>query len=78
MSIDTILKELEEVPQDRLDDLYAVIQSFRINSQKKERNVRKILSFSGAFAEWSNNDFEDFQLHTKEARKELFSRDVTL
>jgi hypothetical protein len=40
ISIDTILNELKEVPADRMDELYTLIHSFRINTKKTE-NLRK-------------------------------------
>ena len=78
VTIDTILKELKNVPVDRMDELYAMIHSFRINT-KKNKNVReKILSFSGYLADMSEPDFEDYERHTKETRNALFSRETDL
>jgi hypothetical protein len=71
ISIDTILNELKKVPADRMDELYAMIHSFRINTKKTENLCEKILSFSGSLADMSETDFKDFERHTRETRNDI-------
>jgi hypothetical protein len=76
--MDAILKEIEKVPDDRLDDLFALIHSFQKQNETSENRSKQILSYSGAFKGMSKNEYEDFQRQIKETRNTLFIRDVTL
>lgn len=78
MTIDTIVKELRDVPVDRLDELYSIIHSFRMNSKGSDKKSKEILSFAGAFADMSEKDYNDFLQLTKDARTTLFDRDIKL
>lgn len=78
LTLNTILKELKNVPVDRLEDLYSIIHSLRANTKKSDRKSRKILSFAGAFDDMTENDFNDFINHTKQTRNNLFDRDINL
>lgn len=78
LTLNTILKELRNVPIDRLEDLYSIIHSFRANTKKSDKRREKILSFAGAFGELPEKDYNDFLQHTKNTRDNLFDRDVNL
>ena len=78
LTLNTILKELRNVPVDRLEDLYSIIHSLRATSKKSDRSSKKILSFAGSFADMSEKDFNDFLKHTKETRNNSFDRDINL
>ncbi|MCO5236288.1 MAG: hypothetical protein M9933_08470 [Chitinophagaceae bacterium] len=55
-TINAILRELKNVPVDKLEDLYSIIHSFRTNTKKAEKGNREILSFAGSFRDLSKND----------------------
>jgi hypothetical protein len=78
LTLNTILKELKNVPVHRLEDLYSIIVSFRVNTKKSEKASKKIMSFAGSFADMSDKDFNEFLNHTKDTRTNLFDRDVSL
>lgn len=78
LTLNTILRELKNVPVDRLEDLYSIIHSLRANTKKSDRTSKKILSFAGSFGEMSEKDFNDFLEHTKETRNNSFDRDIKL
>jgi hypothetical protein len=78
LTLNMILKELKNVPVDRLEDLYSIIHSLRSNTKKSRKRVKKILSFAGSFGDMANNDYNDFLNHTKETRNNLFDRDISL
>lgn len=77
-TLNTILKELKNVPVDRLEDLYSIIHSLRANTKKSDSVSKKILSFAGSFGDMSKKDFNDFLEHTKETRNNSFDRDIKL
>jgi len=72
-----ILKELKNVPANRLDEAYSYIHSL---TEKKETAALKdqILSFAGAFNDMDEKDYEDFVAETKNIRSTLFDREVSL
>ena len=77
LTLNTILKELRNVPVDRFEDLYSIIHSLKANTKKSDRTSKKILFFAGSFGAMSEKDFNDFSEHTKETRNNSFDRDTT-
>ena len=75
-TINTILKELKNVPVSKLDDIYAVIRSIKSNAKKAAATRRQILAFAGCFNDLSINDYNDFLEETKRIRSNLFDRDI--
>jgi hypothetical protein len=78
LTLNTILKELKNVPVDRLEDLYSIIHSLRANTKNSEKTSKKILSFAGSFGDMSVSDYNDFLKNTNETRNNLFDRDINL
>ena len=78
LTLNAILKELRNVPVDRLEDLYSIIHSLQANTKLSDRTSKEILSFAGLFGDMSEKDFNDFLEHTQETRNNSFNRDVTL
>jgi hypothetical protein len=77
-TINTILRELKNVPVDKLEDLYSIIHSFRTNTRKADKGNKEILSFAGSFGDLSKSEYSDFVKHTKQTRKNLFDRNINL
>ncbi|MEO5947142.1 MAG: hypothetical protein ABIP79_10040 [Chitinophagaceae bacterium] len=69
----TILKEIKDLPESRLEELYEFVHSLG-HSSKKEMNGKKILSFAGSFASLNKKDYAAFVADTKKTRKNLFNR----
>ncbi|CAN5233241.1 hypothetical protein BH20BAC1_BH20BAC1_20860 [soil metagenome] len=78
LTLNTILKELKNVPVDRLEDLYSIIHSLRANTKKSDKISKKILSFAGSFGDMTEKDYDDFLEQTKQTRNDLFDRDISL
>lgn len=78
LTLNTILKELKNVPVDRLEDLYSIIHSLRANTKKSDKRSKKILSFAGAFGDMSEEGYNDFLQQTKNTRSNLFERDIDI
>ena len=78
LTLNTIMKELKNVPVDRLEDLYSIIHSLRANTKKTEKASKKILAFAGSFSDMTENDYNDFLKLTKETRSKLFDREINL
>jgi len=72
------MKELKNVPVDRLKDLYSIIHSLRANTKKSDKTSRKILSFAGSFNDMTDKDYNDFLNQTKDTRNNLFDRDLNI
>lgn len=78
ITLNTILEELNDVPEDKLSELHNFINSLKISTKKSEKKRKKILSFAGAFNDISQNDYDDFVKETKKTRAELFEREIKL
>lgn len=80
LTFNTILKEMKDIPVDRLEEVYQLVHS--LNPNKKLYALgglrKKILSFSGAFSDMSSKDYADFLKQTKQARAKLFDRKIVL
>ena len=78
MTFNSILKELKDLPSDKLEELYQYIHSLNPKKKGSEQLRKKILSFAGAFSEMSKKDYKDFLKQTKKTRTKLFNRNVDL
>lgn len=78
LTLNTILKELKDVPVNRLEELYQFVQSLTPTAKQKESLRKKVLSFGGAFSDMSKKDYTDFLNQTKKARARLLDRTIDL
>ena len=79
LTINAILKDLKDVPESRLEELFQFIQSLSKQSKltaKSESLRKKILSFGGAFNDMSTKDYVEFVNQNKKVRSDLFSRNA--
>ena len=78
LTLNTILKEMKDVPVNRLEELYQLVHSMSASNKKKVSLRKKILSFGGAFSDMSSEDYSDFLDQTKKSRSKLFDRSFDL
>lgn len=78
LTLNTILKELRNVPVDRLEDLYSIIHSLRANTKKSDKKSKRILSFAGSFGDMTDTDYNDFRNQARDTRATLFDRDIKI
>ncbi len=78
LTLNTILKEIKNVPVSRLDDLYSFINLLKINTKGSDKNRKKILSFAGSFSDMSQEDYDDFIKESVRTRNDLFDRNTNL
>lgn len=78
LTINNILKEIKDVPSNRLEELYQFVNSLKPAAKKTSETKKKILSFSGIFADMDDKDYMDFVIHTKTTRTELFDRKIEI
>ena len=79
--LNTILKEMKDVPVSRLEELYQFVHSLTPATKATRNDAelrKKILSFAGAFSGMSKADFTDFVNKTKKTRATLFDRKIEL
>jgi hypothetical protein len=77
-TLNTILKEIKDVPVNRLEELYQFVHSLTPKTKQTESLRKKILSFGGAFSDMSNKDYSDFLNQAKKTRTQLFDRNIDL
>ncbi len=78
LTLNTILKEIKDVPVNRLEELYQFIHSMTPPIKQTEGLRKKILSYGGAFSDMSNQDYSDYIGQTKKTRSNLFDRNIDL
>ena len=78
LTLNTILKEMKDVPVNRLEELYQFVHSLTPTTKQTETLRKKILSFGGAFSDMSKKDYTDYLNHTKKSRTKLFDRNIDL
>lgn len=78
LTINTILKEINDIPLNRLDEVYEFVHSLKINTQNTEEKRKKILAFGGSFNDMSKDDYKDFIEETIKTRANTFNRNVDL
>ena len=78
MTLNAILKEMKDVPANRLEDLYQFVHSLTPAAKQTETLRKKILSFGGAFSDMSTKDYADYLDQTKKSRAKLFDRNIEL
>ena len=76
LTINTILKEIKEVPVNRLEELYQFVHSLTPKNKQTDTLRKKILSFGGCFSDMSAKDYTDFRNQTKKTRSKLFDRNI--
>lgn len=78
MTFKTILREMRDIPSERLEELYQYVHSLNPKSKRTDSRRKQILSFAGAFSDMSNKDYKDFLKQTKKTRSKLFDRKINL
>lgn len=78
LTINTIIKEMKDVPVERLEELYQLVQSFTPKIKQDENNRKKILSFAGAFSDMSKKDYGEYLNQTQKIRSSLFDRTIDI
>ena len=78
LTINTILKEINDIPLNRLDEVYEFVHSLKVNTQNTEERRKKILAFGGSFNDMSKDDYNDFVEDTTKTRAAVFNRNVDL
>lgn len=76
-TLDKILKSIDGVPANRLEELNRYINSLIPSESKSLPNKKalrvKILSYAGAFSDMDSKDYDELMAQIKEDRKQLFT-----
>lgn len=78
VTLKTIIKEMEEIPVDRLEELYQFVNYLTLSSKQNDKISKKILSFGGAFNDMNDEDYKAYTNYTKESRAKLFNRSIEI
>ncbi len=78
LTLNNILKEIKDVPVNRLEELYQLIHSLTPKTKSTDTLRKKILSFGGAFSDMNSKDYADYLNETNKTRTQLFDRNIDL
>lgn len=68
-----VVKEIELIPVERLNEVYDFIRFFRMGTERAETNKEKILSFAGCWEDMRDEIFNDYIAEIKYRRERAFS-----
>jgi hypothetical protein len=74
LTINTILKEIKDVPVSRLEELYQFVHSLTASTKQTDKLRNKIISYGGVFGDMEDKAYSDFIDQTKKSRTNLFDR----
>lgn len=78
ITLDNILREIHNVPKNRLEELAQFVQSLIHKPKSAEGLKAKILSYNDLLADFDEDDYLEFTQNTKSIREELFERGYQL
>ncbi|MCD4817713.1 MAG: hypothetical protein K8S23_03355 [Candidatus Cloacimonetes bacterium] len=68
-----ILKEIELLPEEKLNEIYELIHFFRLGLQRSKSKNKSIMDFAGIWKDLSDKDFNEFSHEMKIRRKNAFN-----
>ena len=75
ITVETIVRELQRVPVDRLEEAYQLIHELAVTRPAQNEDIiQQSRELTAAFAEWSADEWAAFDADLKQTRNELFSR----
>jgi hypothetical protein len=77
-TLNAILKEMKDVPADRLEEIYQLVHSLNPKTKSTDASRKRILSYGGAFSDMQKKEYADFLNQTKKTRAKLFNRKIDL
>lgn len=76
LTINVILKEIKNIPVEKLDEVYQYIHSLNRKPSKSARRKQKLMSYAGIFNDMPQEDYDSFLSETKNIRDNLFDRNM--
>ena len=74
----SIFKEINDLPTDKLEEVYEFVHSLGTKKKHKKKLSEKILSFAGSFGDMTKKEYADLKKNTKQTRANLFDRNSSL
>ena len=76
VTINTIIKEIRNIPGERLNEVYQFIHSLNIHYNINDVKRKKIISFAGLLSDMSDEDYTDFVDEIRKTRKSIPERNL--
>ncbi len=68
ISKNQLLEEISLIPEDRHQELYDLIHTFRMGLNQSEHNINEIMQFAGSWSDLPEEDFKNFYEEVEERR----------
>ncbi|MGK7952969.1 MAG: hypothetical protein AB4368_30315 [Xenococcaceae cyanobacterium] len=68
ISQNRLIKEISLIPEDRHQELYDLIYTFRMGLNQPEHKLDEIMQFAGSWSDLSEEDFKNFYEEVEERR----------
>ena len=72
VTYDNIIKEINELPVARLEEVYHYVHSINVNTNPDKRQKEYILSFAGLFNDMTDEDISDYDQYVQNTRTRFF------
>jgi hypothetical protein len=74
LTIKKLIDEVNQIPIERLEEVYQLLYSFNHTDKVKSSIRTKILSFAGILEDLNPTEYSDFLNHIQKTRETLFDR----
>lgn len=71
---DTVLDEINQIPENKLPEVYEIVHHFRENLVKPQKNGKQILKFAGCWTDMPDDVYNNFLGEITSRRKQAFSK----
>ena len=69
-----VLKEVQQIPDAKLAQLYEMIHGFRLSSETNSHNASAIMQFAGSWSDMSEEAYGEFSDEIAIRRQQAFSQ----
>jgi hypothetical protein len=73
-----IIREINEIPAQRLEEVYQFVHALNPKSESTVAKRKKIMAYAGSFADMESKAWQSFAKTVKRTRRKLFNRHVDL
>ena len=74
ISQNQIIEEISLIPEDKHQELYDLIHTFRMSLNPSENKISEIMQFAGSWSDMSEEDFRNFCEEVEQRRQTSSSR----
>jgi hypothetical protein len=71
---DRVIKEIQLIPEEKLDELFDFLHHFRLGLKKRKNMSKDIMDFAGSWKDMTEEQFGAFMGEIEQRREDAFTR----